>query len=150
MGRAYGLEIVAATAGAAGGLHRAQNDRHARRVTGQLHGGIGFGFQRRPQRLGDDDPAQAVQFHQEFFRPGAGRFFQQEAGPLLVQRDAHAAARFQAQIIKVDKKRASYHNFYSTKKWGNADSYHLSVDSGAIGIDGTVDLIRLFADKKEA
>ena len=60
--------------------------------------------------------------------------------------DKEAAER----IIKVDKKRASYHNFYSTKKWGNADSYHLSVDSGAIGIDGTVDLIRLFADKKEA
>lgn len=53
------------------------------------------------------------------------------------------------RIIKTDKKRASYHNFYATKKWGTCESYHLSVDSGVIGIDGAVSLICDFADRKE-
>ena len=31
------------------------------------------------------------------------------------------------QIRKNDKRRSSYYNFYSGKKWGNLDNYHLSV-----------------------
>ncbi len=54
------------------------------------------------------------------------------------------------RILKVDKKRASYHNFYATKKWGSCDSYHLTLDSGAIGIDNAVELICAFADRKDA
>lgn len=53
------------------------------------------------------------------------------------------------RIMKTDKKRATYHNFYATKKWGSCDSYHLTVDSGAVGIDGAVKIIRDFADIKE-
>lgn len=41
-------------------------------------------------------------------------------------------------ILRTDKKRANYYNFYSNKKWSAADSYHLSVDSGAVGIERTV------------
>ena len=53
------------------------------------------------------------------------------------------------RIMKTDKKRAAYHNFYATKKWGNCDSYHLTVDSGAVGIDGAIKIICDFADIKE-
>lgn len=53
------------------------------------------------------------------------------------------------RIIKTDKKRASYHNFYATKKWGSCDSYHLTLDSGAVGVDGAVNIICAFADQKE-
>lgn len=52
-------------------------------------------------------------------------------------------------IIKTDKKRASYYNFYSNKKWGDASSYNLSINSSVLGIDKTVDLIRDFIDIKE-
>lgn len=45
-------------------------------------------------------------------------------------------------ILKTDKKRASYYNYYSNKKWGEAKGYHLSVDSGLLGVDGTVQLIK--------
>lgn len=45
-------------------------------------------------------------------------------------------------ILKTDKKRASYYNYYSNKKWGEAKGYHLSVDSGLLGADGTVQLIK--------
>lgn len=56
-------------------------------------------------------------------------------------------------IIKKDKQRANYYNYYSSKQWGQVDSYHLSVDSGLLGIDGTVNLIMQFVDdfeKKQA
>lgn len=44
-------------------------------------------------------------------------------------------------IQKTDKQRASYYNSYSNKKWGDAKTYNLSIDSGVLGIDGTADLI---------
>ena len=44
-------------------------------------------------------------------------------------------------IIKTDKKRASYSNFQSEKKWGAASSYNLCLESSALGIDKCVDLI---------
>ena len=47
-------------------------------------------------------------------------------------------------IIKKDKQRQSYYNYYSSKKWGRADSYDLTVNSSVLGIDGTVKLIRQF------
>jgi len=44
-------------------------------------------------------------------------------------------------INKTDKKRAAYYNSYSNKKWGEAKTYNLSIDSSVLGIDGTADLI---------
>ena len=44
-------------------------------------------------------------------------------------------------MIKKDKQRQSYYNYYSTKKWGRADSYDLCINSGVLGTDGTVKLI---------
>ena len=49
-------------------------------------------------------------------------------------------------IIKRDKQRQSYYNYYSSKKWGHSDTYDLSVDSSVLGIDGTVNLILQFID----
>ena len=47
-------------------------------------------------------------------------------------------------IQKADKKRASYYNFQTEKKWGNVASYQLSIDSGVVGYDGAVELIEKF------
>lgn len=52
-------------------------------------------------------------------------------------------------ILKSDKKRASYYNFYSNKKWGASESYHLSIDSSVLGIDNTVELIKAHIALKE-
>lgn len=52
-------------------------------------------------------------------------------------------------IQKKDKQRANYYNYYSSKKWGHADSYHLSIDSSLLGIDGTVQLIQQFIEDFE-
>ena len=40
-------------------------------------------------------------------------------------------------VLKTDKKRASYYNFYSSRKWGNLDNYDLTVDSGFLGWRGS-------------
>ena len=44
-------------------------------------------------------------------------------------------------ILRKDKQRQSYYNYYSMKKWGRADTYDLSIDTGLLGIDGTVNLL---------
>lgn len=51
-------------------------------------------------------------------------------------------------IDKTDRERASYYNYYSYKVWGAASTYHLCIDSSALGIDETVAFIKLFIQKK--
>lgn len=52
-------------------------------------------------------------------------------------------------IQKTDKKRASYYNYYSSKKWGDSRSYNLSLDSGQLGLDGCVEMILNYMDIKQ-
>ena len=40
-----------------------------------------------------------------------------------------------------DKRRAAYHRFYTNMKWGYAQNYHITLDSGALGIDKCVDIL---------
>ena len=47
-------------------------------------------------------------------------------------------------ILKKDKQRQSYYNYYSTNKWGKAETYDLCVDSTVLGRDGTVNLLYQF------
>ena len=53
------------------------------------------------------------------------------------------------EILRMDKSRASYYNYYSDRKWGRADNYHLCIDSGIVGVDNAVDLIISFAEMKQ-
>ena len=45
-------------------------------------------------------------------------------------------------INKTDKMRSNYYNFYSDRKWGDANNYHLTIDSSIFGIDKTVEIIK--------
>ena len=49
-------------------------------------------------------------------------------------------------INRTDKQRASYYNFYTNKKWGDARSYDLSLNIEKIGIDGCVDMLLKYRD----
>ncbi|MCR5735833.1 MAG: cytidylate kinase-like family protein [Lachnospiraceae bacterium] len=53
-------------------------------------------------------------------------------------------------IIKKDKQRANYYNYYSSKKWGKADTYHVCIDSSLLGIEGTVNALYSLIDSIEA
>lgn len=52
-------------------------------------------------------------------------------------------------MIKTDKQRQSYYNYYTSKKFGRADSYDLCVNSSILGEDGTVALIKDFIEDFE-
>lgn len=51
-------------------------------------------------------------------------------------------------MVKTDKKRSSYYNYYSSKKWGDVRSYDLCLNRSAVGIDGAVKIITDFANAK--
>ena len=53
-------------------------------------------------------------------------------------------------IQKQDKQRASYYNYYTSKKWGDSKSYDLCLDSSKLGIDGCVDMILTFREIMDA
>ena len=44
-------------------------------------------------------------------------------------------------IVKTDIKRASYYNYYTNKEWGDAKGYDLCLNSGKLGVYGTVKVI---------
>lgn len=50
-------------------------------------------------------------------------------------------------IIKTDKRRMNYYNFYTGRKWGKFDNYHLSINTSKLGIDGTAEMIADFVRK---
>lgn len=58
-------------------------------------------------------------------------------------------AKAKEKILKTDKRRSSYYNYYTSKKWGDIDSYQLSLDSGLLGVEGTVEIIKRAIEWKE-
>ncbi len=45
------------------------------------------------------------------------------------------------QIVKEDKSRSSYYNYYTSKKWGRVDSYDLCINSSLMSPEDTADYI---------
>ncbi len=41
-----------------------------------------------------------------------------------------------------DKRRAAYHRFYTNMKWGHAQNYDITLNSGTLGIERCVDIIK--------
>ena len=52
-------------------------------------------------------------------------------------------------LVRMDKRRRSYHNYYSDEKWGDAHSYHISLDSGVIGIEAAVEVILCYLSHRD-
>ncbi len=44
-------------------------------------------------------------------------------------------------IMKQDHMRANYYNYFSSKKWGNSNTYDLCINTSTFGYEGTVDII---------
>ena len=44
-------------------------------------------------------------------------------------------------IIKTDKQRANYYNYYTSLKWGRIENYDLCIDSGKTGEDKAAEII---------
>lgn len=59
----------------------------------------------------------------------------------IMKRQKVDKKRAEGLMNKIDKRRASYHNYYSEAKWGRSASYDMSVSSSRFGIDGVVNMI---------
>lgn len=44
-------------------------------------------------------------------------------------------------VIKTDKRRANYYNYYTGQKWGKLENFDLAVDSSRLGIETTADML---------
>ena len=45
------------------------------------------------------------------------------------------------EVLRTDKIRRTYYQYYSEYRWGEHESYDLMIDSSVFGIDGSVDVI---------
>lgn len=50
--------------------------------------------------------------------------------------------RVQQYLREKDRTRARHYEYYTDRTWGYRGNYHLSVNAGRLGIEGSVDLIR--------
>lgn len=67
----------------------------------------------------------------------------------VMERYSLDAGKAKDMCIKKDKQRQSYYNYYSSKKWGRADSYDLCINSSVLGEEGTVKLIIQYVEDFE-
>ena len=51
-------------------------------------------------------------------------------------------------IEKTDKQRRSYYNYFTNKHWGNANSYHICINSSLMGAEATANFICEIAKKR--
>ena len=59
-------------------------------------------------------------------------------------------AKAKDTIVKADKNRASYYNYYTNKKWSDSASYELCLNSSELGIEGTAKAIEQYVQLKES
>ena len=52
-------------------------------------------------------------------------------------------------IVKTEKTRRTYYNYYTDRTWGDMASYDLCLNVGKIGIDETIEIIKDYIMKKE-
>ena len=52
------------------------------------------------------------------------------------------------EVNKVDKHRRTYYEFYTDNKWGGRKNKDLVINSSVLGIDGTVDFIKEFVERR--
>lgn len=61
----------------------------------------------------------------------------------IVTRYGESAESPEKRLRDKDKRRSAYYRFYTDMEWGNAENYHISLDSGALGINTCVDILAM-------
>ena len=57
-------------------------------------------------------------------------------------------AQIRKEILSADKRREKYYNFYTGARWGDSRNYNLCIDTSVVGIDGAVDLVVEFLNRR--
>lgn len=63
--------------------------------------------------------------------------------------DAISAEKAEAMANRINKWRADYYNFFTDKRWGAADSYHITLDSSAVPIEGCAEIVKQYLRLKD-
>ena len=66
--------------------------------------------------------------------------------------ELHNLSENEAKVMihRENRKRKDYHNYYSEVKWGDSRNYDLSINSGRLGIDRTVDLLEQYIRERNS
>jgi len=59
------------------------------------------------------------------------------------------ASEAEKTILKEDKERANYYRYYTNQTWGAAKNYHISIDTSIMGVEGTVEMIKTYIEKRK-
>ena len=59
----------------------------------------------------------------------------------IVERYGETKDSPEKRIKDKDRRRATYYQYYTDLKWGAAQNYHISLNSGTLGIDECVDIL---------
>lgn len=60
----------------------------------------------------------------------------------IVEEYGERAQTPEQRLKDKDKRRAAYHRFYTEMKWGRSQNYHITLDSGELGTQKCVDIIK--------
>lgn len=60
------------------------------------------------------------------------------------------AKKAEEYILRKDKQRAAYYNFYACRKWGAVDNYHLTIDSSYIPYEECAEMIAKLVELRES
>ena len=63
----------------------------------------------------------------------------------ICEEESISEADARERIIKTDKRRANYYNYYSGQKWGKVDNYDLALATDKLGQEGTARFIVEYA-----
>lgn len=66
----------------------------------------------------------------------------------ICARQGCTAEEAQTVMEREDARRADYYNYYSSRTWGVAATYHLCLNSSVLGDEGTADFLLEFAARK--
>lgn len=66
----------------------------------------------------------------------------------VVERQDITIEQARELILKTDKSRAAYYDYFTNKTWGMSSSYNLSVDISVLGMERTVRYILRFIEEK--
>ena len=53
-------------------------------------------------------------------------------------------------IEQKDKKRATYYNYYTSRRWGDIANYNMALNCDSVGVDAAVELLADYVNQYEA
>ena len=58
------------------------------------------------------------------------------------------AKNVESAVLKTDKKRAGYYNYFTGRKWGKLENYDLSINTSKISLDDVVEILKSYVEKR--